>query len=209
MSLFLSLKSSKKLQRDRTFVTFVVQQILKNPNTQTLKTQNPKPKSTTKVTKAEGTIKRLKVKIRTVSLFLSLKSSKKLQRDRTFVTFVVQQILKNPNTQTLKTQNPKPKSTTKVTKAEGTIKRLKVKIRTVSLFLSLKSSKKLQRDRTFVTFVVQQILKNPKTQKPKNSKTQKLKHSKLITHINQEQTLCRCRSSRRISVFIFDDCSQI
>ena len=92
--------------------------------------------STTKVTKAEGTLKRLKVKIRTVSLFLSLKSSKKLKRDRTFVTFVVQQILKNPNTQTLKTQNPKPKSTTKVTKAEGTIKRLKVKIRTVSLFLS-------------------------------------------------------------------------
>ena len=87
--------------------------------------------STTKVTKAEGTIKRLKVKIRTVSLFLSLKSSKKLKRDRTFVTFVVQQILKNP----------KPKSTTKVTKAEGTIKRLKLKIRIVSLFLSLKSSK--------------------------------------------------------------------
>ena len=66
-------------------------------------------------------------------------------------------------------------STTKVTKAEGTIKRLKVKIRTVSLFLSLKNSKKLQRDRTFVTFVVQQILKNPKTQTLKNSKTQTLK----------------------------------
>ena len=65
-------------------------------------------------------------------------------------------------------------STTKVTKAEGTIKRLKVKIRTVSLFLSLKSSKKLKRDRTFVTFVVQQILKNPKTQTPKNSNTQTL-----------------------------------
>ena len=62
--------------------------------------------STTKVTKAEGTLKRLKVKIRTVSLFLSLKSSKKLKRDRTFVTFVVQQILKNPKTQTLKTHNP-------------------------------------------------------------------------------------------------------
>ena len=46
--------------------------------------------STTKVTKAEGTIKRIKVKIRTVSLFLSLKNSKKLKRDRTFVTFVVQ-----------------------------------------------------------------------------------------------------------------------
>ena len=46
--------------------------------------------STTKVTKAEGTLKRLKVKIRTVSLFLSLKNSKKLRRDRTFVTFVVQ-----------------------------------------------------------------------------------------------------------------------
>ena len=79
-------------------MTFVVQQILKNSNTQTLKhsniqtlkTQNSKPKSTTKVTKAEGTLKRLKLKIRTVSLFLSLKSSKKLKRDRTFVTFVVQ-----------------------------------------------------------------------------------------------------------------------
>ena len=61
--------------------------------------------STTKVTKAEGTLKRLKVKIRTVSLFLSLKSSKKLKRDRTFVTFVVQQILKNSKTQTLQTNN--------------------------------------------------------------------------------------------------------
>ena len=131
VSLFLSLKSSKKLKRDRTFVTFVVQQILKNP----------KPKSTTKVTKAEGTLKRIKVKIRTVSLFLSLKNSKKLQRDRTFVTFVVQQILKNPKTQTLKHSKLITKSTTKVTKAEGTIKRLKVKIRTVSLFLSLKNSK--------------------------------------------------------------------
>ena len=46
--------------------------------------------STTKVTKAEGNIKRIKVKIKTVSLFLSLKNSKKLKRDRTFVTFVVQ-----------------------------------------------------------------------------------------------------------------------
>ena len=63
-------------------------------------------------------------------------------------------------------------STTKVTKAKGILKRLKVKIRTVSLFLSLKSSKKLKRDRTFV---VQKILKNPKTQTPKNSNTQKLK----------------------------------
>ena len=66
-------------------------------------------------------------------------------------------------------------STTKVTKAEGTLKRLKLKIRTVSLFLSLKNSKKLKRDRTFVTFVVQQILKNPKTQSLKNSNTQTLK----------------------------------
>ena len=102
--------------------------------------------STTKVTKAEGTLKRLKVKIRTVSLFLSLKSSKKLKRDR---TFVVQKILKKSNTQILKnskTQKLKhskliTKSTTKVTKAEGTFKRIKVKIRTVSLFLSLKNSK--------------------------------------------------------------------
>ena len=74
-------------------------------------------------------------------------------------------------------------STTKVTKAEGTLKRLKVKIRTVSLFLSLKSSKKLKRDRTFV---VQKILKKSNTQILKNSKTQKLKHSKLITHINHK-----------------------
>ena len=66
-------------------------------------------------------------------------------------------------------------STTKVTKAEGTLKRLKVKIRTVSLFLSLKNSKKLKRDRTFVTFVVQQILKNPTTQKLKHSNIQTLK----------------------------------
>jgi hypothetical protein len=74
-------------------------------------------------------------------------------------------------------------STTKVTKAEGTIKRIKVKIRTVSLFLSLKNSKKLKRDRTFV---VQKILKKSNTQILKNSKTQKLKHSKLITHINHK-----------------------
>ena len=71
-------------------MTFVVQQILKNPKTQKLKHSKLITKSTTKVTKAEGTLKRLKVKIRTVSLFLSLKSSKKLKRDRTFVTFVVQ-----------------------------------------------------------------------------------------------------------------------
>ena len=79
-------------------MTFVVQQILKNSNTQTLKhsniqtlkTQNSKPKSTTKVTKAEGTLKRIKVKIKTVSPFLFLKTRKKLKRDRTFVTFVIQ-----------------------------------------------------------------------------------------------------------------------
>ena len=77
-------------------------------------------------------------------------------------------------------------STTKVTKAEGTLKRLKVKIRTVSLFLSLKSSKKLKRDRTFVTFVVQQILKNSNTQTLKHSNTQTFKHSKLKTQINHK-----------------------
>ena len=65
-------------------------QALKHSKTQRTKYKKLKPKSTTKVTKAEGTLKRLKVKIRTVSLFLSLKNSKKLKRDRTFVTFVVQ-----------------------------------------------------------------------------------------------------------------------
>ena len=46
--------------------------------------------STTKVTKAEGILKRLKVKIRKRTIFLSGKSGNQRERGRTIKTLVVQ-----------------------------------------------------------------------------------------------------------------------